>query len=61
MSFRVGTAKIVGGLGLAGLGLTTDNNGLVNAGGKIAALGVGSKLLAHVFGKKIIMCKHKPF
>jgi len=49
---KVGTAKIVGGLGLAGLGLATNNNGLVNAGGNIAALGVGSKLLAHVFGKK---------
>ena len=50
--FRLGTAKIVAGAGLTGLGLVTNNNGLTNAGLNIGALGVGSKLLAHVFGKK---------
>merc|ERR1712179_809851 len=42
---KVGKAKIVTG---AGLGLVTGNNGLTNTGLNVAALGVGSKLLAHV-------------
>merc|ERR1712020_160133 len=49
---QVGTAKILAGAGLAGLGIATNNNGLTNAGLNIGALGVGSKLLAHVIGKK---------
>jgi len=48
----LGTAKVVGGAALTGLGLVTNNNGLTNAGLNIGALGVGSKLLAHVFGRK---------
>merc|ERR1712179_829416 len=49
---KVGKAKIVTGAGLAGLGLVTGNNGLTNTGLNVAALGVGSKLLAHVLGKR---------
>ena len=51
---RVGKAKIVTGAGLAGLGLLTGNSKLTNTGTKLAALGVGSKLLAHAFGKRSI-------
>jgi len=49
---KIGTAKIVAGAGLTGLGLVTNNNGLTNAGLNLGALGVGSKLLAHVFKGK---------
>ena len=49
---RVGTGKVVAGLGLAGYGLATNNNNFINAGGNLAVLGAGTKLLAHVFGKK---------
>jgi len=48
----VGRAKIGIGAGLAGVGLLTGNQGLTNTGVNVAALGVGSSLLAHVFGKK---------
>jgi len=51
---KVGKAKIVTGAGLAGLGLLTGNSKLTNTGTKLAALGVGSKLLAHVVGKRSI-------
>ena len=51
---RVGKAKIVTGAGLAGLGLLTGNSGLTNKGTQLAALGVGSKLLAHVIGKRSV-------
>jgi len=51
---KVGKAKIVTGAGLAGLGLVTGNSGLTNTGLNVAALGVGSKLLAHVLGKRSI-------
>ena len=51
---RVGKAKIATGVGLAGLGLVTGNSGLTNKGTQLAALGVGSKLLAHVLGKRSI-------
>jgi len=51
---KVGKAKIATGVGLAGLGLVTGNSGLTNKGTQLAALGVGSKLLAHVLGKRSI-------
>ena len=50
--YRVGTAGVLGGATLTGVGLLTNNNGLTNAGLNLGAAGVGSKLLAHVFGKK---------
>merc|ERR1712110_909269 len=50
----VGTGKVVAGLGLAGYGLATNNNDFINAGGNLSVLGAGTKLLAHVFGKKKI-------
>jgi len=49
---KVGTAGVLGGATLTGVGLLTNNNGLTNAGLNLGAAGVGSKLLAHVFGKK---------
>jgi hypothetical protein len=49
---QVGTAGVLGGATLTGLGLLTNNNGLTNTGLNLGAAGVGSKLLAHVFGKK---------
>jgi len=50
--FSLGTAKLVGGAALTGLGLVTRNDGLTNAGLNIGALGVGTKLAAHLFGRK---------
>ena len=50
--YGVGTAEVLGGATLTGVGLLTNNNGLTNAGLNLGAAGVGSKLLAHVFGKK---------
>ena len=52
MNFRVGTAGVVGGAALTGFGLLTNNKGLTNTGLNVGAAGVGSKLLAHVIGKR---------
>merc|ERR1712223_956360 len=49
---QVGTAGVVGGAALTGFGLLTNNKGLTNTGLNVGAAGVGSKLLAHVIGKR---------
>merc|ERR1712038_382164 len=49
---QVGTAGVLGGATLTGVGLLTNNKGLTNTGLNIGAAGVGSKLLAHVIGKR---------
>merc|ERR1719411_2376921 len=49
---QVGTAGVVGGAALTGVGLLTNNKGLTNTGLNIGAAGIGSKLLAHVIGKR---------